>query len=59
MNNDEGLVEITLKVNTMEISRIIATLGRFDYNIKGAFSESDYVEELQERYDALMSYLSV
>ena len=59
MNNDEGLVEITLKVNTMEISRIIATLSRFDYQIKGAFSESDYVEELQERYDALMSYLSV
>jgi acetoin utilization protein AcuB len=59
MNNEDGLVEITLKVNTMEISRIIATLARFDYNIKGAFSESDYVEELQERYDSLMSYLSV
>lgn len=59
MNNEDGLVEITLKVNTMEISRIIATLTRFDYSIKGAFSESDYVEELQERYDSLMSYLSV
>jgi acetoin utilization protein AcuB len=58
-NPDDGMVEITLKINKMEIGSIIAAFNRFDYEIKGAFSESDYVEELQERYDALMSYLSV
>ncbi len=58
-NPNDGMIEITLKINTMEISGIIATLGRFDYQVKEAFSESDYMEELQERYDALMSYLNV
>jgi acetoin utilization protein AcuB len=58
-NPDDGMLEITLKINSMEVSGIIATLNRFDYEIKGAFSVSDYVEELQEHYDSLMSYLNV
>jgi acetoin utilization protein AcuB len=58
-NPNDGMIEITIKINTMEISGIIATLGRFDYQVKEAFSESDYMDELQERYDALMSYLNV
>jgi acetoin utilization protein AcuB len=56
---EDGMVEITLKINRMEVSAIIATLARFDYYVKGAFAESDYLEELQENYDSLMSYLSV
>lgn len=56
---EEGMVEITLKINRMEVAAIIATLARFDYHIKGAYSESDYVEELRERYDSLMNFLSV
>lgn len=52
-------VEITLKLNRMDVANVIAALQRFDYIIKGSFSESDYEEDMQERYDAFLSYLNV
>ncbi len=52
-------VEITLKLNRTEIGSIVAALQRFDYFIKGSYAESDYEEDLQERYDSFLSYLSV
>jgi acetoin utilization protein AcuB len=52
-------LEITLKINRPDISHIIATFNRFDYEIKATFSESEYMDSLQEHYDSLMSYLSV
>jgi acetoin utilization protein AcuB len=52
-------LEITLKINRTDISRIIASFNRFDITIKASFSESDYVDSLQEHYDSLMSFLNV
>lgn len=52
-------LEITLKLNTQNIRRAIATYERFDYIIKAFFHESDYLDNLKERYDALMNYLNV
>lgn len=52
-------VTITIKVNRQDIQHIIATLERFDYHVKGKFTEQEYVDSLKERYDALMSYLNV
>ena len=50
---------VTLKINKQEISKIIATLERFDYLIKASFSEEDYSDIMQDRYDALMNFLNV
>lgn len=52
-------LEVTLKFNTREISRLVATYERFNYRVKASYQESDYQEDLKERYDALMSYLNV
>ena len=56
---DSTKIQITLKVNQMSISRIVASLERFDYHIHGAFTEDDYEDILKNRYDSLMSYLNV
>ncbi len=56
---DTALMEITIKINTHNISPIIATLERFNYQIKASFNESDYSDTLKERYDSLMAYLNV
>ena len=56
---DSTELEITLKINRTDISRIIATFNRFDMTIKASFTESDYVDSLQEHYDSFMSYLNV
>lgn len=57
--SDNSTVEITLKLSKPEVGSIVAALQRFDYEVKGTYSESDYAEDMQDRYDAFMSYLNV
>ena len=57
-SNQETL-ELTVKVNRQELSRIIASLERYDFVVKQSFTELDYADTLQERYDSLMNYLNI
>ncbi len=52
-------IEVTLKINQMELDRIIRTFERYDYIIKASFQRSSYEEDLKFRYDALMNYLNL
>lgn len=56
---DAEVVELTIKVNRQDLSRVVAALQRYEYDVKETFAEVDYADSLQERYDSLMSYLSV
>jgi acetoin utilization protein AcuB len=56
---DSTELDITLKINRPDISHIIGSFIRFGYDIKATFSESEYMDSLQEHYDSLMSYLNV
>jgi len=50
---------LTLKVNFQEISKILAALERYDYDIHATFTEDEYESDLKSRYDLLMTYLNV
>ncbi len=53
-------MQVTLKINSLFVQNIIATFSRYDhYIVKASFNESEYLDTLQERYDGLMSYLSI
>jgi CBS domain-containing protein len=54
-----GFVLVTLKVNKIEISDIVATFQRFDYSVRYFFGEEQYTNELKDNYDHLMSYLNI
>ncbi len=54
-----NLVCVTIKVNLQEISAILKSLERYDYRIKASFTESEYFDDLKDRYDSLMTYLNV
>lgn len=56
---ENGLLQVTIRLNKIEISGIIATFQRYDYNVKYYFGEELYQNELRSNYDNLMSYLSV
>lgn len=56
---DTGLVVITLKVNKIEISDIVSTFQRYDYNVRYFFGEEAYANELKENYNHLISYLNM
>ena len=50
---------VTLKINRLEISDIIATFQRYEYKVKYYFGEELYENELRSNYDNLMNYLSI
>ncbi len=57
---DSTKIEVTMKVNSMDIQPLIQTFNRYNYIIKATFSEStEMYEDLRDRYDALMNYLNI
>lgn len=54
-----GLLFATIKVSKNEISDIIATFQRYDYNVKYYFGEEQYANELKDNYNHLMAYLNM
>ena len=56
---DSTRSELTLKINRMDIQPILQTFLRYDYTIKASFFESDYTDDLRERYNQLMNYLNI
>ena len=54
---ETGLLQVTIRVSKLEISDIISTLQRYEYNVKYYFGEEMYQNELRRNYDHLMSYL--
>ncbi len=58
-NTDSTILYVTIKVNDFDISRLVNAFQRYDYTIFGSFTEEEYIDVLQERYDSLMNYLSI
>lgn len=50
---------VTLKINKFEISDIVATFQRYEYEVKYYFGEELYENELKDNYDHLMNYLNI
>jgi acetoin utilization protein AcuB len=59
-NPDTTKLEVTIKVNRMEIGPLLQAFFRFNYVVRASWSKEDsYNEGLQDRFDALMNYLSI
>ena len=56
---DTGKILATIKINKMEISDIVATFQRFDYDIQYYFGEEHYNNELKDNFNHLMNYLNI
>lgn len=54
---DSTKLEVTLKINETELTRIIRTFERYDYVIKASFQASSDDDDIQDRYEALMNFL--
>lgn len=52
-------LEVTLKINKMDVGPILQTFNRYNYIISASFTEDTYTENLQDRYDSLMNYLNI
>lgn len=56
---DSALMEISIKINRMELGPILQTFNRYNYVVKASYGEASYYENLKERYNQLMAYLNV
>jgi acetoin utilization protein AcuB len=62
MMNDEmdpSLIKLTLKLNKSDLSRVIATLERYNYRIIAQFQETELLSNDKERLDLLLKYLNI
>lgn len=58
-NADDEMVEVTLKLNRRDIARVIASFERHEYDVKETFAETDYSDNMRERFESFMAYLNV
>lgn len=56
---DSGRIRASLKLNTKNAERIIASLSRFNYEVIASFGDDDYKENVEQRYQSLMKYLDI
>ena len=56
---ETGTMQVTIRINKPEVSDIVATFQRYDYNVKYFFGEEIYANELRSNYDNLMNYLKI
>ncbi|PRY06028.1 CBS domain-containing protein [Pontibacter ummariensis] len=56
---DPYKIKLTLKLNATDLSRIIATLERFEYRITAQFNDGNDYDVGQDRLDMLFKYLDI
>ena len=50
---------VSIKVSKVDISAILQTFNRFNYNMVASFSERDNNEDLRQRYSEFIKYLNM
>ncbi len=56
---DSTKVEVTLKLNRDDLTRILQTFSRYNYTVKATFHQSSYEEDMRSRYDEFMNYINM
>lgn len=56
---DSLKMDLVLKINKSDLSSIIASFDRYDYDIKASFHESIHDEDLEKRYRQFMKYINI
>jgi len=57
---DSKLITVTMKVNVIDLSRIIQTFVRYDFNISAVYMDESMLNELyDDRFDQFMKYMNV
>jgi acetoin utilization protein AcuB len=56
---DNTKLRLILKINQLDLSRIVATLERFGYRVIGRYQETQTAAPQKERLDMLLRYLDI
>lgn len=57
---DSKMMDVTLKINIVDLSSIIQTFVRYDYNIKAVYMDESIIQDLyDDRYDQLIKFMNI
>ena len=56
---ERNKIDVTLKLNTINIGGFLQTLARYNYFIKASFQENNVDDIIQKRYDQLMNFINM
>lgn len=51
-------IEVTLKINSEDLSRILQTFYRYNYNVKASYHQSQYEDDLKQRFNEFMRFIN-
>ncbi len=57
--NDPARIELTVKIDKVDLSRILSAFYRLDYHVIASYHQSEHSEDLKTRYESLMNYLNI
>jgi acetoin utilization protein AcuB len=56
---DSTKMEVTLKINKQDLSPILQTFYRYNYTVKASFHQSEFFEDMKNRFDSFMNYINM
>jgi CBS domain-containing protein len=56
---DSNRIEVTLKINREDLSRILQTFNRYNYNVKASYHQAGYEDDLKNKFDEFMRFLNI
>ncbi len=57
--NDNGMLEVTLKLNRSSLDAVVSSFERHSYHVKGLFGENNADEDVTSKYNLLMNYINM
>lgn len=56
---DSTRIEVTVKVNKTDVSGILQTFNRYNYTVKASFHQSEFSDDMKNRFDSFMNYINI
>ena len=56
---DSTKIEITIKLNKIDINNVLQTFYRYNYKVTASYSEEEFNDVIKDRFDMLMNYLNI
>lgn len=56
---DSTKIEVTLKINKEDLSAILQTFYRYNYTVKASFHQSEFSDDMKNRFDSFMNYINI
>jgi CBS domain-containing protein len=57
--NDTKILSLTIKLNREDIRPIIASFNRYNITVKATFQQSEFSEDIRNRFDMFMNYINM